>query len=201
MGSHRVGHDWRDLAAAWVFTIIICSPTIKLLFWWDHIPLTDSNGFLILTERNTLLPRTVLKWLYVNSEFSLHSISLYLLCALEFEIDLKPAFFCTHWSFSFMKRWWTEQSTMNDSKLNCMGLQSRGFFSIVGFPGGSAVKNPPGTQETWVGSLGWEDPLEKGRATRSSILAWEIPRTEEPGSYSSWRLKESDMIEQLTHFQ
>ena len=36
-------------------------------------------------------------------------------------------------------------------------------------------------QETWVQSLGWEDPLEKGMATHSSILAWRIPWTEEPG--------------------
>ena len=39
------------------------------------------------------------------------------------------------------------------------------------------VKNPPVMQETWVQSLGWEDPLEKGKATHSSILAWRIPRT------------------------
>ena len=38
------------------------------------------------------------------------------------------------------------------------------------------------TQETWVRSLAWEDALEKGMATHSSILAWEIPGTEEPGS-------------------
>ena len=37
------------------------------------------------------------------------------------------------------------------------------------------VKNPPSTQETWVLSLGWEDPMEKGKATHSSILAWGIP--------------------------
>ena len=37
------------------------------------------------------------------------------------------------------------------------------------------VKNPPAMQETWVGSLGWEDPLEEGMATHSSILAWRIP--------------------------
>ena len=43
------------------------------------------------------------------------------------------------------------------------------------------VKNLPGMQETQVQSLGWEDPLEKGMATHSSILAWEIPWTEEPG--------------------
>ena len=39
------------------------------------------------------------------------------------------------------------------------------------------VKNPPAMQETWVRSLGWEDPLEKGKATLSSILAWRIPLT------------------------
>ena len=43
------------------------------------------------------------------------------------------------------------------------------------------VKNLPAMQETWVQSLGWEDPLEKGMATHSSILAWRIPWTEEPG--------------------
>ena len=51
----------------------------------------------------------------------------------------------------------------------------------TGFPRGSVVKNPPAMQETWVRSLGWENPLEKEMATHSSILAWEIPWTEEPG--------------------
>ena len=49
------------------------------------------------------------------------------------------------------------------------------------FPGGSGIKNPPAKQEMWVQSLGWEDPLEKKMATHSSILAWEIPWTEEAG--------------------
>ena len=43
------------------------------------------------------------------------------------------------------------------------------------------LKNLPAMQETPVQSLGWEDPLEKGMATHSSILAWEIPEKEEPG--------------------
>ena len=43
------------------------------------------------------------------------------------------------------------------------------------------VKNLPAMQETWVRSLGQEDPLEKGMATHSSILAWSIPWTEDPG--------------------
>ena len=58
------------------------------------------------------------------------------------------------------------------------------------------VKNLPAMWETWVQSLGWEDPLEKGMATQSSILAWIIPWTEEPSSL--WGHKESDMTEWLT---
>ena len=54
------------------------------------------------------------------------------------------------------------------------------------------VKNLPTMWETWVQSLGWEDPLEKGKATRSSILAWRIP-----SDYSLWGHKESDTTEQL----
>ena len=47
------------------------------------------------------------------------------------------------------------------------------------------VKNLPVMQETWVWSLGWEDPLEKGLATHSSILAWRIPWKEKPGGLQS----------------
>ena len=47
------------------------------------------------------------------------------------------------------------------------------------------VKNLPAMWETWIQSLGWEDPLEKKMATHSSILAWEIPWTEEPGRLQS----------------
>ena len=54
-----------------------------------------------------------------------------------------------------------------------------------GFSDGPVEKNPPPKQETWVWSLDWEDPLEKGMATHSSILAWEIPWTVEPGGLQS----------------
>ena len=58
----------------------------------------------------------------------------------------------------------------------------------MGFPGSSdGKKNPPAMPETWVQSMGWEDPLEEGMATHSSILAWEIPWTEEPGKLPSTR--------------
>ena len=49
----------------------------------------------------------------------------------------------------------------------------------------SSSKNPPAMQETWVQFLGWEDPLEKEMETHSSVLAWEIPWTEEPGGLYS----------------
>ena len=52
---------------------------------------------------------------------------------------------------------------------------------ILGFPGGSVVKNCLPMQEIWLQSLGQQDPLEKEMATHSSILTWEIPMTEEAG--------------------
>ena len=55
------------------------------------------------------------------------------------------------------------------------------------------VKNMLAMRETWVQSLGWEDPLEKGTATHSSILAWRIPWTIGP-----WGHKESDTTERLS---
>ena len=51
------------------------------------------------------------------------------------------------------------------------------LLEILGFHCGSDGKEPDAIWETWVRSLGWEDPLEKGKATHCSILAWRIPRT------------------------
>ena len=59
------------------------------------------------------------------------------------------------------------------------------YIYCMTFPDGSGVKNLPAVQETQVQSLGQEDPLEKGMATHSSILAWRIPWTEEPGGLQS----------------
>ena len=55
--------------------------------------------------------------------------------------------------------------------------KKKGIQVGMGVPGGSAGKESACNVETWVRSLGWEDPLEKGTATHSSILAWRIPRT------------------------
>ena len=66
----------------------------------------------------------------------------------------------------------------------------------VGFPGGSGVKSLSAvreTQETLVRFLGREDPLEEEMATHSSILAWRIPWTEEPGGLQPMRLQKSQM--------
>ena len=65
-------------------------------------------------------------------------------------------------------------------------------------PVAQTVKNLPAMRETWVRSLGWEDPLEEGMATHSSILAWRIPRIEEPGGLQSMGHKESDTTERLS---
>ena len=62
----------------------------------------------------------------------------------------------------------------------------------LGFPGGTTGKE---STEIWVRSLGQEDPLEEGMATHSSIPAWRIPWTEEPGGYSPYGCKESDTTE------
>ena len=59
-----------------------------------------------------------------------------------------------------------------------LSIKSEGE-SFLDFPGGSVVKNPPAMWEIWVQSLGCEDPLQKGKATHSSILAWKIPWTVE----------------------
>ena len=61
-----------------------------------------------------------------------------------------------------------------------------------------SVKNLPPMQEARVGSLGWKDPLEKGMATHSSILAWKISWTEEPGGLQPTESQESGTMGQLT---
>ena len=76
------------------------------------------------------------------------------------------------------------QGTLGGSHYFCKDM----CFPRNGFPGGSAVKNPLAmqeTHETHVQFLGQEDPLEEGMVTHSSLLAWRIPWTEEPGGLQS----------------
>ena len=70
-----------------------------------------------------------------------------------------------------------------------------------GLPGGSGVKNPYAKQKRQVQPLDQEDPLEEEMTTGSSILAWEIPWTEESGGLQSMRLSESDTTEWLNSKQ
>ena len=62
-----------------------------------------------------------------------------------------------------------------------------------------SVKNLPAMQETWAQFLSWEDPLEKGMITHSSILAWRMPWAEEPGRLQSMGSQESDITQRLKH--
>ena len=72
-------------------------------------------------------------------------------------------------------------------------LMTRGIRQGLECPWASlvarTVKNPPAVWETWVPALGWEDPLQRGMATHSSILAWRIPWTEEPGGLEAMGLQ------------
>ena len=94
----------------------------------------------------------------------------------------------------------------HEGRCHNMVLLSSGSLSqsslYLGFPGGSTVKNPPAVQETWVWSLGQGDPLEKGMATHSSILALRISWTEKPGRlFSPWVAKSQTRLrEQHFHF-
>ena len=100
-----------------------------------------------------------------------------------------------------LKRWAEEQIWLDEKKKDlflyrdfygnihsfhlCSVLQWPILLGVLGFPVAQAIKNLPAMQKTQVQSLGREDPLEKGMATHSSILAWRIPWTEEPGGLQS----------------
>ena len=79
-------------------------------------------------------------------------------------------------------------------KIWLISIETIRFLQYWAFPVAQLVKNPPSMWETWVWSLVWKDPLEKGKATHSSILAWRIPRT----VYRPQSCKELDMTEWLS---
>ena len=85
---------------------------------------------------------------------------------------MRKLFWCGNWSYSY--RLWTEYKVWSYLK-----------YIHRDFPVAQTVKNLPARQETWVSSLDWEVPLEKGMAIHSSILAWRIPWTEKPGGLQS----------------
>ena len=108
--------------------------------------------------------------------------------------NLKTRFLFTVFQFMQKRSWSCFESGSNGlcvfagrkTELMC------DHFRLLGFPGGLTVKNLPAvqeTEETQVGSLGREDPLQEGMATHSSLLAWGIPWTQEPGGLQSVQLQ------------
>ena len=84
---------------------------------------------------------------------------------------------------------------LSESSGGSCGIAHSGNCLVVQcFPGGSLVKSLPAVQEVQVQSLVGEDPLEKEMETHSSILAWRIPWSEEPGGLQSMGLQELDII-------
>ena len=92
-----------------------------------------------------------------------------------------------------LKGWTYKQESLQDELSELRWIPTLLWASLVA----QMVKNPPAIWETWVWSLGWEDPLEKGMATHSSILAWEILRTAEPGGLQSVRSHDSSDLAQM----
>ena len=73
----------------------------------------------------------------------------------------------------------------DQTHISCSSLLTGGFFTAGASLVAQKVKNPPAMWETWVRSLVWDDPLEERMATHSSVLAWRIAWTEEPGRLQS----------------
>ena len=101
---------------------------------------------------------------YLNTSLYMWSLSIYLIYPLDFHIQL------------YIERAYKENHRW------CTNIDTDILVAQM-------VKNLPAMQETQVQSLAWEDPLEKGMATHSSILAWRMPWTEEPGGLQSMGLQ------------
>ena len=130
-----------------------------------------------------------------------------------FQISQKPQINCQPWKliyiyifiylFIYLLRTWGgfpdnsvgKEPTCNAGDPGLISRSGRSTAEEIGYPlqyswaslVAQLVKHPPAVLETWVRSLGWDDPLEKGKATQSRILAWRIPWTSE--SMGSWRVR------------
>ena len=104
----------------------------------------------------------------------------------EYLLFSKYLYFREQWGLSLWLVFLTMKLIKSILKFKMLYIILNSRASLVA----QLVKNLPVMQDTWVWSLGWEDPLEKRTATQSSILAWKI--------YSPWSHKESDMIERLS---
>ena len=96
-----------------------------------------------------------------------------------------------------------KESTYNAGEPGLISGSGRSAGEGIGYPFqcswaslvAQLVENTPAIWETWVPSLGWEDPLEKGKATHSSILTWRIHGQRSLAGYNAWGHKESDTTE------
>ena len=115
---------------------------------------------------------------------------------------MSPPVLSIHWAIGWMSEWMQQERQGGSNGQESLEVQwsremgvslelRKGRASLVA----QSVKKLPAVRKTWVRSLGREDPLEEGMATHSSILAWRIPWTEKPGSYSPWGRKELDTTE------
>ena len=100
---------------------------------------------------------------------------------------------CRFWSNMSLVRAWDSEFLTNSQWSLKLLVPGPDFFFVFPSLVAQLVKNPPAMRETWVWSLGWEDPLEKGTTTHPSILAWSIPWT-----YRPLGRKESDTTEWLS---
>ena len=82
-----------------------------------------------------------------------------------------------HWGLPFLLSLCAEPSLAVKGSCTECTPWAHSKLRLLGVPAAQLVKNPPAMWRTWVRSLGWEDPLEKGKATRSIILVWRIPWT------------------------
>ena len=177
------------------------------MVWWIHVyyTITQNYFFFLLLVIDASRTKLATRWL-VNFRFFIRSSGRYTL-----HIQIKKAsksvtskrsifqnvFHCNG-SSSTIKRFLTV-SSLKEFKIFdlCLAMKRASLVAQL-------VKNPPAvqeTQETWAGSLGGEDSLKEEMATHSSILAWRIPCTEEPGRLQSMGLQESNMTEQLSTAQ
>ena len=159
LGSHRVGHDWCDLAAA--AAVHCCSVDEKnpldslasgVCFLWEILMIAHAFHWILLVVKQ------VLEWLKTQTD------------------GLESQLMCDN-----LAKAWLRNGNKLDIYLRC------GTFLVA-----HSIKNLPAMQETRVWSLGRKDSLEKEMATHSSILAWKIPWTGEPGGLQSMGLQELD---------
>ena len=196
MGLHRVWHDWSDLAAA--EDTGQEEQNVRGRGWYDSSCTKEwdqMNGYndvvmhypCILVKTEVLTP--LVGCLQSTPEPFFGNCFQWRSAALpKIKLQFREQF-CLNWShhsyWGFPGSSVGKESTYNAGDPGLIPGSGRSSGEGIGYPlqhswaslVAQLVKNPPAMWETWVQSLGWEDPLEKGKAPHSSILAWKIPCT------------------------